>query len=196
MCDYLDMIKTDMTRNRRVGTMLAALSATALALAACGETEEPVKNAVGTADPTSTMASDPNATPANEIKGAELAKGTFAALKSAPAGTKSVTGVAYLAQHDKGTTVTIDVKGLQPDTAYMSHLHEQPCAKDEGGDHFQFDAKGPEAPPNEIHIAFTADADGAATTTVSNDNPKTKGAKSIVLHLEDKDGTKFACADF
>ncbi len=206
------MIETKSMRNRRAGAVVAALSAAALALTACGSAEEPVENAAGTADPTSAASSDdghtghdhshegatgdPNATPANEIEGATVAEGTFKPLKSAPAGTESVTGTAYLAQHDKGTTVTIEVEGLQPGTAYMSHLHAQPCAKDDGGPHFMFDKKGPEEPPNEVHIAFTANADGEATTTVSNDNPDSKGAKSMVLHLDDKDGTKFACGDF
>ncbi len=207
------MITTNSMRNRRAGAVVAALSAAALALTACSNSEEPVENAAGTADPTTASEAggndghsghdhshegatgDPNATPANEIEGATVAEGTFKPLKSAPAGTESVTGTAYVARHDEGTTVTIEVEGLQPDAAYMSHLHAQPCAKDDGGPHFMFDKKGPEEPPNEVHIAFTADAEGTATTTVSNDNPNTEGAKSVVLHLDDKDGTKFACAD-
>ncbi|WP_084037298.1 superoxide dismutase family protein [Haloechinothrix halophila] len=210
------MITTNMTRNRRAGTLLAALAATALTLSACGgDAEEAVENAADTAGSTSTAANqdgghdghsghshshegatgDPNATPANEIEGADLTEGTFNPLESAPAGTESVSGVAYVARHDEGTTVTIDVEGLQPEAAYMSHLHAQPCAEDDGGPHFRFDEKGSEKPPNEVHIAFTADADGAANTTVSNDNPNSEGAKSIVLHLDDEDGTKFACAD-
>ncbi|MFB9728357.1 hypothetical protein [Haloechinothrix salitolerans] len=201
-------------RNRRAGMVLAALSATALALSACGDTEGGVENAADTADPTTASETsghdghsghdhshegatgDPNATPANEIEGANLVEGTFKPLESAPAGTETVTGTAYLARHDDGTTVTIDVEGLQPDAAYMSHLHARPCAEDNGGPHFKFDAKGTDEPPNEVHIAFTADAEGTATSTVTNDNPNSEGAKSIVLHLDDKDGTKFACADF
>lgn len=209
------MITTTMTRNRRAGTMLAALAATALTLSACGgDAEEAVENAADTAGSTATTDAgqgdghsghdhshegaigDPNATPANEIEGADLVEGTVEPLESAPAGTDSVSGVAYLARHDEGTTVTIDVDGLQPDAAYMAHLHAQPCAEDDGGSHFMYDEKGEEVPPNEVHIAFTADAEGAVSTTVSNDNPNSEGAKSIVLHLDDEDGTKFACADF
>lgn len=214
---------SEMKRGMRAGRALAALSATVLALTACGDAEDTAQNAAdaGESSAPSTSATgsheghghegghqghdhshgdgatgDPNATPAHEIEGAELAQGEFSPLASAPAGTESVNGTAWLARHDNGTTVTMEVSGLQPDVAYMSHLHAQPCAKDEGGPHFKFDAQGSEEPPNEVHIAFTANADGKATTTVTNDNRKSEGAKSIVLHLADKDGTKFACADF
>lgn len=134
-------------------------------------------------------------TPAYEIPDADLVSAEFQPLDTAPEGHEDATGATWLARHDDGTTVTIDVTGLEPGTEYMSHLHEQPCAQDQGGPHFKFDPQGSDEPPNEVHLMFTADSDGTAATTVHNDNPGSDSAQSIVLHLTDEDGTKFACAD-
>ncbi|GAA5126248.1 hypothetical protein [Haloechinothrix salitolerans] len=181
----------------------------ALTLAACGDdtgqaSEETTPATTSAADGHdhgddmehgSAMQGDPNATPANEIDGAEVVEGSFAKLSSAPEDAPLAEGTVWLARHDEGTTVTIDVTGLEPETEYMSHLHANACASDDGGPHFKFDPQGSDQPPNEVHLVFTTDAEGAVTTTISNDNPDSQGVKSIVLHLNDADGTKFACAD-
>lgn len=138
------------------------------------------------------MTGDPDATPADELPDAELRKGEFALLPDAPQGSPEMAGAAYLARTDDGTTLTVDVTGLEPDTDYTSHLHEGVCA-DGAGDHFKFDADGSDQPPNEVHLIVAADADGGAATTITNENPDSQGVRSMVLHLED--GTKFACAD-
>ncbi len=197
-----------MRTRTRFGTLFATLSAAGLVLAGCGDNAE--QRDAGETAPTATTtmpdhshshghdtgaSGDPNATPANQIQGAELVKGRFQPLPTAPKGTEDVTGTAWLARHDGGTAVTIKVSGLEPGTEYMSHLHEQPCAQDNGGPHFKFDPKGSDEPPNEVHLMFTADSNGTATTTVNNDNRNSEGAQSIVLHLTDAEDTRFTCAD-
>lgn len=145
----------------------------------------------GTGD-RSAMTGDPEATPADELDDAQVRHGDFDLLDGAPEGAPDVSGTAYLARTDDGTTLTVDLTGLEPDTDYMSHLHEGACA-DGAGDHFKFDGDGSDQPPNEVHLIVPADADGGAATTITNENPDSQGARSMVLHLED--GTKFACAD-
>lgn len=136
---------------------------------------------------------DADATPANELPDAVLREGHFHLLDGAPKGSPDLGGHAYLARTDDGTTLSIDLTGLEPGANYMSHLHAGTCEPNSGGDHFKFDPSGSDEPPNEVHLAFTAAGDGTVATTITNDNPRSEGAKSMVLHLPD--GTKFACAD-
>lgn len=138
---------------------------------------------------------EPDATPAYEVDG-EVKTGNFAVLDTAPPGSEEVTGQAWLAQTDDGTTVTIRFAGLEPDVDYVSHLHDQLCEVDNGGEHFKFDADGSDLPPNEIHLGFTAASDGSGEATVTNDTRVEDGAPAIVVHPADSMDNRLACADF
>lgn len=142
----------------------------------------------------STSMNDPDATPADQAEG-ETAEGTFVLLDTAPPDSDFVAGDAFLAQNDDGTTVTIRLTGLAPNTEYMAHLHEKPCNEENGGEHFAFDPDGPETPPNEVHLAFTSDDFGAGEATVTNDNRVEDGARSVVVHPADAMDNRLACAD-
>jgi hypothetical protein len=137
---------------------------------------------------------DPSATPADKIEGAK--KSAFTLLDTRPPGSDGAAGTAWLAQNDTGTTVTITMIGLKPGQAYMAHVHAQACAKDNGGPHFTFDPAGPAAPPNEVHLGFTADGAGKATVTVHNDRQVGDGAHAVVVHPMDAMDNRLACADF
>ena len=137
---------------------------------------------------------DPLATPAEEVPGADLAEATFLLLDTRPEGYDGVSGSAALATHDNGTTVTLRMSGLIAGVDYISHLHAGTCAE-AGGDHYKFDLDGPDMPPNEIHLAFTADAEGSGFMTAENAQVAT-GARSVVVHpVSDLDAT-LACAGF
>ena len=178
---------------RRVTTSLAALSLV-FATAACGDDETP--EAGGDAMDMSTMVmNDPDATPADEVDG-DVVTGEFTVLDTAPPGSDGATGQAWLAQDDDGTTVTIRLAGLVPDTEYLSHLHAQSCADDNGGPHFKFDLEGSDVPPNEVHLGFTSDADGNGEATITNDEQVGDGAPAIVVHPADAMDNRLACADF
>ncbi len=190
----------------RVCTSSAALLLL-VPLAACGDdtAEEPAAatpqatdgghgdHAEHTADP---AMNDPHATPADEIDGADLRTGDFALLDTAPPGSDSVAGSVWVAENADGTTVTVRLTGLDTETGYMLHLHEQECSQDNGGDHFAFEKGGSDQPPNEIHLAFTTDADGAGEATVTNKRRIGEDAKSIVLHPHDAMDNRVACADY
>lgn len=194
---------------RRKGS--AALStaglvlATALALTGCsGENSEPQSDAKATSgsgtgghDGKQPMnMGDPSATPAADIPDAEVRKGEFVLLDTRPPQMDDVEGTAWLAQHEKGTTVTLSMRGLDPDADYISHLHVNPCSEENGGPHFRFDPDGPGTPPNEVHLAFTSDAKGKGTMTVNNDRRTGKGAASLVVHPQLALDNRIACVDF
>lgn len=143
-------------------------------------------------DDEGSMSGDSSATVAYDIDGAEVAEAAISPLESASSETANVTGTAWLARHDAGTTVTVELTGLPPDSDFMSHLHAEACS-DNGGPHFKFDPDGSDQPPNEVHLMFQSDGEGAASTTVENDNPESEGAQSIVIHHGD---AKVACGDF
>jgi hypothetical protein len=138
---------------------------------------------------------DPNATPAKDVPGAQLRTNKFVLLPTRPPGLDQAAGTAWLATHPGGTTATLEMTGLAPNGQYMAHVHAKPCAEDNGGGHFKFDQAGPETPPNEIHLAFTADASGRGFMTAENDKPA-EAAKSLVVHPAEFSDNRIACADF
>ena len=129
---------------------------------------------------------------ADEVVGATLREGDLALLDSAPAEFADAQGIAYLALLD-GTTLTVDVDGLRPFTEVVGHLHAESCATS-GGPHFKFDADGGDTPPNEVHIAATADDGGSLSVSVTNEMAATD-AMSVVIHAADGDTAKALCAD-
>ncbi len=183
----------------RIGALLLAL---AVVLAACGGSEESTDTtamgdemAMGDGMDMAMNMGDPDATPASEVAGGELVSGTFALLATRPSGYDDVTGTAEMARHDGGTTVTIELAGLQPGGEYISHVHAEPCSSN-GGPHYQFEVGGSEVPPNEIHLLFTADEDGNGFMTAENDETVDERAVAVVVHPLDLVDNKIACADF
>ena len=81
----------------------------------------------------------------------------------------------------RGTTVRLTVTGMVPRRSYGAHLHTRPCTAvpDRAGPHYQHrrDPKAAASPPpadpayanpdNEVWLDFTADAQGAATSTAT-----------------------------
>jgi hypothetical protein len=138
---------------------------------------------------------DPDATPAAKVTGGRHASGPFELLDTRPPGTDAVTGTAWIAHGAGiGSTVTVQLEGL-PAGEYMAHVHAQPCASEAGGPHFRFDPTGPTVPPNEIHLAFTAQATGHGYMTARNDRDAGAGARSVVVHPVEAMDSRLACAD-
>jgi hypothetical protein len=114
----------------------------------------------------------------------EVVSGQFEPLPGAPAGDRAVAGEATLERVDGGTTVALSLTGLEPEAAYLAHLHTGGCDQaDPGGPHFQFDAGGGDEPPNEIHLELESGADGTATASASSEREVPLGeAGSVVIH--------------
>ena len=138
---------------------------------------------------------DANATAADDVEGAALARGEYVLLDTRPAGYDDVQGTAVIARHAGGTTVTTELTGLLPNADYISHVHAEPCA-DDGGPHYQFEVGGSEFPPNEIHLAFTSDDDGNGFMTAENAQIAGLDATAFVVHPAEFVDNKVACVDF
>lgn len=136
---------------------------------------------------------DPDATPAYEVEGADLVTGTFELLDTRPEGYDDVIGEGYIARHDGGTTVTMEVGGLLPEVEFIAHVHEGDCSEG-GGDHYKFDPEGSDVPPNEIHLAFVSSADGQGFMTAENHMVAGEDARSLVVHPLELLDNKIACA--
>ncbi len=205
----------------RILRTTAAIAALSVLLAACDDgsaVDEDVSEAADAVDDTASEATDERGDTASEaiseamahmgdmemgssdgpraddVEGATLRTAAFVVLDGAPEAMTGASGTAYLAL-DEGTTLTVDVEGLPAGTAVVGHLHAESCATS-GGAHFQLDADGGDTPPNEVHLAATADADGMLSVTVTNEMAATD-AMSVVIHAADADGdkTKALCAD-
>lgn len=103
--------------------------------------------------------------------------------------------VSVSSESDGGsTTVTLSVRGLEPDRSYGAHAHTQPCGAtgDAAGPHFQHvpDPVQPSVDPayanpqNEVWLDLTTDGEGAgsATTTVAWGFERARRAQSVVIH--------------
>lgn len=116
----------------------------------------------------------------------EVVSGSFALLAGAPSGYKDLSGEATLERADGGTTVSLELSGLMPDTEYIAHLHSGGCGEsDPGGPHFQFEAGGSEEPPNEVHLELRSDSAGDGEAKASSNREVPAGeAGSVVLHVD------------
>lgn len=111
--------------------------------------------------------------------------GVFALVPNAPPGFGDLAGTAELVDgSDGGSGVSLTLSGLKPNVGYVAHVHAGTCDQaDAGGPHFKFDLDGPDTPPNEIHLDFTANATRHASAQTHSAMRVPKGAAgSIVVH--------------
>ena len=190
-------MKTSIARRLAVPALLA------LGLAACGSDTDSssadmadMDMDMDTADMADMDMGDTDATPADDVAGASLARGEFVLMDTRPAGYDAVAGTAVIARHTAGTTVTTELTGLEPNVDYISHVHAQACADGNAGDHYQFEIGGATTPPNEIHLAFTSDNDGNGFMTAENAQIAGVEAVAFVVHPAEFMDNKVACVDF
>ncbi|HVY97294.1 MAG TPA: hypothetical protein VHA54_10085 [Solirubrobacterales bacterium] len=110
--------------------------------------------------------------------------GKFQPLPGAPRAYAKLAGSADLVRDEEGTTASISLTGLEPETEYVAHLHTGGCDQpDPGGPHFKFDPQGGDEPPNELHLELTSDGSGAGSARTASKREVPVGeAGSIVLH--------------
>lgn len=200
------------TSNVRRASVVPALLA--LGLAACGSdssesdaTTPPADTTASTDEPMTTDMSDmdiememnmgdADATPADDVPDASLARGEYALMDTRPEGYDDVAGTAVIARSPLGTTITTELTGLLPNVDYISHAHAQACDDGNAGSHYQFEVGGAEFPPNEIHLAFTSDNDGNGFMTAENAHIAGTTAVAFVVHPLEFIDNKIACVDF
>jgi len=120
-----------------------------------------------------------------ETSGTATALQTDNAVSGSAVMTRKLTGVTELA---------IVIAGLQANTAYKAHVHDQVCAAASGGGHFKFDRTVSDArADNEMWLELTSDAEGGAYDTMWVDKLAGADAASVVIH--DGGGARVACFD-
>jgi hypothetical protein len=124
--------------------------------------------------------------------GAAVTRGDVQAF--AAGGGLPITGRAEMLRTPDGKTVVmVHVEGLSPNTAYGSHVHQQPCGISDADGHYKNDPAGPGAPPNEIWPGFTTNAAGVGNGKATVGWVAGATAVSVVVHAPG--GAKIACAD-
>ncbi|MFZ0014207.1 MAG: superoxide dismutase family protein [Acidimicrobiia bacterium] len=190
--DFGQITRTsDRARLLALGLALAVVGVTA-----CSSSSDAVTVESDSAGMTGmeTNMGDPDAVPAYDIADADIREGELVVLDTRPPGYDGVTGRAFMARHAAGTTVTIEISGLQPGEEFIAHVHEGACAE-AGGAHFKFEAGGSDMPPNEIHLLFTSASDGTGFMTAENEGVAGEDARSVVVHPLDLIDNKIACAE-
>ena len=119
---------------------------------------------------------------------------TGAAITLAGANGAPLTGTAIMTRKLTGVTeVAVVMTGLTPDTQYQAHVHNAPCAVENGGGHYKFDRTITEAlASNEMWFDMTADAKGAAHDSMWVAKTAAADAQSLVVHSE---MSRIACFD-
>lgn len=99
-------------------------------------------------------------------------------------------------RHGGRTSVFVGARGLDPNTEYPVHVHNQPCsASPAGGSHYQNVILGPVDAVNEIWPTITTDRHGRGTGFAVHGERARSDAMSIVIHYPDDTSIRLACAD-
>lgn len=126
--------------------------------------------------------------------GAQVTGGVFNTFASGIERGYEISGRAQMVRTAAGDTLTsVQVRGLVANTNYPAHVHNAPCAVDNGGGHYQHVVGGPVDDVNEIWPSFTTNASGHGNGHATNGFWARPEAQSVVVH--DTDGARIACAD-
>lgn len=178
------------------------LAAVALGLSACGAPQGAGEGpGVGPATETFSPEASGSAGSASAQPTGELGSGTFAEYsEGAVAVTYNPSRVPEgssaqvdLEEAEDSTTVSLSVKGLEPDMMYGAHVHVGACGEDpdDAGPHYQ-NEQDPETPStnpqyanpeNEIWLDFSTDPEGNAEAQSSVGWQLREGeGRSVVIH--------------
>jgi hypothetical protein len=126
--------------------------------------------------------------------GAQVTSGEFQTFAAGLERGYNISGRAQMVRTAEGRTLTsVQAWGLASSTAYPIHVHNAPCAVNNGGGHYQDVVGGPVDNVNEIWPGFTTNASGHGNGYATNDFIARPEAQSVVIH--DTDGARIACAD-
>jgi hypothetical protein len=127
---------------------------------------------------------------------AQVTRGELSTYAAGPGRGYDITGRAQMVRTSDGRTlVQVQAWGLKPDETYPVHVHNAPCAVNNGGGHYQDVVGGLVDNVNEIWPGFTTDASGHGNGRAVNDFTARPEAKAIVIHDSDGSGARIACAD-
>jgi hypothetical protein len=128
--------------------------------------------------------------------GAQVTRGEFVTYASGPSLGYEISGRAQMERTAAGPTlVQVHVTGLKPGISYGVHVHNLPCAVNDGGGHYQHIVGGPVDDANEIWPAFTTNPAGAGNGNAYHAFTARPEAQSIVIHDPTAANARIACAD-
>jgi hypothetical protein len=126
--------------------------------------------------------------------GAQVTNGDFHTYAAGLDRGFGISGRAQMVRSANGRTlVHVQAWGMAADTTYPIHVHNAPCAVNDGGGHYQDVVGGPADNVNEIWPGFTTNANGHGNGDAANDFTARPEAQAVVIH--DTDGARIACAD-
>ena len=145
------------------------------------------------------VAAAPAAAGTGARRHAEVTKGTFVTLPGGADLGYEVEGRAVMVRmpwRGGRTFVAVQVRGLDPTTAYPAHVHNAPCSADPpGGSHYQHEIGGAVDDVNEIWPAVTTNAAGNGRGWATHRHWARPDAQSIVIHYPANTSIRLACAD-
>jgi hypothetical protein len=115
---------------------------------------------------------------------------------AADRGYTSLSATGQLIRTVDGTTnVHLEVVGAKPSSSYPAHVHNLPCAVQNGGGHYKRNLDEPATlEANELWVNFTTNGNGGGKSDLFASHTARADARSIVIH--DTDGaTRIACID-
>ncbi|MBW3605679.1 MAG: hypothetical protein KY460_12390 [Actinobacteria bacterium] len=115
-------------------------------------------------------------------------------LERSPPAFAGVGGVAIITRDERGTTVTVEVTGVQPAAPLVAHVHTGPCIEN-GGARYHFDPGRPADPANQIALTLITDDDRQVTGDVTHPVIAGPDARSLLVTLADDPATPVACSD-
>ncbi len=127
-------------------------------------------------------------------EGAQVTVGDLHTFADGPGLGYEITGRAQMVRTADGRTlVSVQARGLLPNTDYPVHVHNAPCNVGNGGGHYQHVVGGDIDPTNEIWPGFTSNAAGHGNGHAAHSFTARPEAQSVVIH--DPGGPRIACAD-
>lgn len=133
------------------------------------------------------------------LRSVEVTHGHFHTLQGGTDLGYRVSGSAVMVRSNRQggrTTVLVAARGLDPDTTYPVHVHNQPCsATPPGGSHYQHVVGGPVDAVNEIWPAITTNRHGRGTGYATHGARARADAMSIVIHYPPNTSIRLACLD-
>jgi hypothetical protein len=127
---------------------------------------------------------------------AQVTRGDFVTYAAGPGRGYDISGIARMVRTADGRTlVKVQAWGLKPGETYPVHVHNAPCAVNNGGGHYQDLVGGAVDNVNEIWPGFTTDVSGHGNGRAANDFTARPEAQAIVIHDSDGSGARIACAD-
>jgi Cu/Zn superoxide dismutase len=128
---------------------------------------------------------------------ANTAWGTFWPFAGAETVDDTIRGSASLLRTATGSTLDLEVHGLDPAATYASHVHAYPCDVNNAGGHYKLDPTVDAAEEtNELWPTITPNAEGMATYQLTSTHVARPDAQSVVIHrVVGEDKPKVACSD-